>query len=74
MTYLLGLRLRAILSNSNCLPKPCRLIVDVRCVHTVACARVAAYPVIAGGLCMPPTGVTNQTGRFVFLYWELKKS
>jgi hypothetical protein len=60
MTYLLGLRLSSILSNSNCLPKPYRLTVGVRCVQTVGCAPVMAYPVIAGGLCMPPTGVTNR--------------
>jgi hypothetical protein len=59
MTCLLGLRLSGILSNSNCLPKPYRLTVGVGCVHTVGHAPVVAYPVIAGGLCMPPTGVTN---------------
>jgi hypothetical protein len=28
--------------------------------YAVGCAPVVAYPVIAGGLCMHPTGVTNR--------------
>jgi hypothetical protein len=62
MTYLLGLmRLSGILSNSNyCLPKPYRLTVCVRCVHTYSgwaavpldTLLCVAYPVIAGGRTM----------------------